>query len=498
MLTCFRTYLSLWLSVVLLTGSIPFTSAAQTAAPAQVELSLAEAIQRALENNLDIRIERYNINIGAEDIQQAEAAFDRTLTVGVSPGFTRSSNNNAAQTTVSASVGFEQTLKSGISYEIALQTKTSDYKDELATSHSDSLSLTVSQPLLKNRGKEITLAKITTAEKRQELNVSNLRSQVASIVSQVITSYWGLLQARGVLEADQYALQLAQDQMKSTEAKIEVGMLPRMDILQAQATAASRQVQILSDQQQVRNSENELKQLLNVAETDPLWNAEILPGTAPDTSAPTLTLEDAIRFALDHREELQRQRKNLEIQEIALATARNQLRPELNLQGSVGLSAANEEWLSAWGDMLDLTSSTVGVGVNFKYPIGNRDAKSNLNQATLSYDQAMLSLQKLEQQITTAVKQAMLAVETSYQQIDASHIALQLAEEQLKAEQGKFEEGLSTNYQVLNYQEQLASAQSNHTKAIVSYNKALVTLQGALGNVLAQYNIVIDDTGMTP
>ena len=108
-------------------------------------------------------------------------------------------------------------------------------------------------------------------------------------------------------------------------------------------------------------------------------------------------------------------------------------------------------------------------------------------------DKTRLSIQNLEQVIITQVKQAVRGVETSYKLVEATKIARELAEQQLDAEQKKFNEGLSTNFQVLNYQESLASAQSRETQAITGYNQALVGLDQVTGVTLQRHNIEVSE-----
>jgi len=85
------------------------------------------------------------------------------------------------------------------------------------------------------------------------------------------------------------------------------------------------------------------------------------------------------------------------------------------------------------------------------------------------------------------------AVETSYRLVGSSKVALQLAEQQLDAEQKKYNEGLSTNFQVLSFQQSLASAQSRYTQALTGYNQSLVSLDQAIGMTLQRHNIVVNE-----
>jgi outer membrane protein TolC len=339
----------------------------------------------------------------------------------------------------------------------------------------------------------VNSAPIVIAEKNRELSVSTLKSKVIEIITDVQDTYWDLILARGVLDADRYSLQLANDQVKMNEAQVKVGTLAPIEVLQAKATAASREVQIISDEEEVRNVEDELKRLLNISENDPTWQAEILPTTAPNAEWQAVSLDESIQQALANREELKSLQTSLKIQDLSVNVAHNQLQPELNLEGTVGLTGTDESWGGSVGNLADFATYNMSVGLGFRYPLGNMAAKSEYAKAKLALDQTRLSMLNLEQQITTQVKKAVRAVETSYKQIEATKVALQLAEKQLEAEQKKFTEGLSTNFQVLDYQEKLATARSDSTKALASYRKALVALDQAVGTTLQQHDIVVNE-----
>jgi outer membrane protein TolC len=493
-------HLMIFLSILICIGLAISSIEAQAsdsslqAAQPQVSLSLPEAIQRALEQNFDIQIEQLNPEIAAEDIQKAKAAFAPTLNTGSSYTHAEdSAGNNLSQNTVAVDMGIAQQLKTGDAYQIKAQTQAADTGVTKTTlTDNSSVTLTLTHPFLKNRGRDVNTAQIVIAEKNQEISSSKLRAKIIDLITQIEDTYWNLLLARGVLEADRYSLQLAYDLVKMNEAQVKAGTLAPIEMLQAKATAASREVLILSDEQQVRNMEDELKRLLNIAETDPLWQAELVPTTSAEAIQPAVSLDESIRQALANREELRQLQTSFDIQGISVKTAQNQLLPELNLQGTVGVTGADTKWGDSWNNLINAKTYSVGVGLNLSYPLGNQTAKSMYRKAKLEQEQAQLSLQNMEQQIITQVREAVRAIDTSAKQIEAAKVAEQLAQKQAEAEQKKFQEGLTTNFQVLSYQEKLATAQNDYTKALVSYQKALVSLDQAIGTTLQKYNTVVE------
>lgn len=465
----------------------------------KVFLSLDEAISLVLQNNLDINIEQYNPEIKKQEITSAESAFDMNVGASGAEVYTEPSSAQSPQSVTNIQTGIDQRIKTGGQYNIQLKTSRMGFGDaevggqKIGSSYDTNLSLTLNQALLKNRGVGINTTPIAVARKSREMSLSDLKSKVIQVVSDVKTAYWELIYAIGDLEAKRLSLQLAYDLVKINEAQVNVGTLAPIEVLQAKTTAAGREVEVISAERTVQDDEDKLKRLLNVSETDQIWNASIVPTDAPGASQQSVSLEESIRLALQNREELFKLKKGMEIQELGLIAAENQMLPELNLQGVFEVDGNKEQWSDSVTEVFKFNDYSFTLGAQLALPIGNRKAKSAYSKTKLEIEQSRLSLKNLEQLVTIQIKQAVRGVETSYKLVEASKIAQQLAAEQLDAEQKKFNEGLSTNFQVLTYQNQLASSKSQYTQAITNYNKALVALDQLTGVTLQRHNIIIKE-----
>ncbi len=502
----------LW-TLVFSTWSVGQDEAAkQEDARQELFLSIDDAIRYALEYNLDIRVQEFEPQIKQEEINEAETAFDLTLTSEGSETINEPVGQNSPRSVTNLTAGVEKRLSTGGSYQVGVSTGLMIFSEfdttttnpqtgqpmtvtlDPDTQYSTSLDFTVNHALLKNRGKDVNTTQIEVARKHYDISLSELRANISETISQVKTTYWDLVYAIGDLEAKRLSLELAYDLVKINEAQVEVGTLAPIEVLQAKATAASREVDIINAEKTVRDTEDQLKRLLNIPEQEEaMWSSALIPTDDPLESSPNVSLQSSIQRALDNREELEQVRTGLEIQELLLHTNENQLLPEVNVLGRLSMSGTDESVGDTLGELAGLDNFSFTAGVNFSYPLGNRAAKSTYNQTKLEIDKSRLSLHNLEQLITVQVRQTVRSVNTAYKLVDATRVALELAQEQLDAEQKKFNEGLSTNFQVLNYQEQLASAKSRHTMSLTSYNKALVGLEQITGEILQRHNIVIQE-----
>jgi len=139
------------------------------------------------------------------------------------------------------------------------------------------------------------------------------------------------------------------------------------------------------------------------------------------------------------------------------------------------------------GDYYDLR-----IGLRFEYPLGNRAAKSRLVRRRLERRQVEYRIENLEKDITLEVRSAVRQVETNFKRIQTTSVSRRLAEKKLEAEQAKFEVGISTTKDVLDFQVDLALARVRETEALIDYNKSLIALYQSLGTTLEQNRITTD------
>ncbi len=291
----------------------------------QMLLSLNEAINLVLQNNLEISIEQYIIRNKKGEIKNAESAFDSTMSSGGTQVLKETESESAATGTTGIEAGIGKRFQTGGSYEFALKSSRSTF-DNFDDMYSTGIALTLNHALLKNRGTDVNTSAIRIAQKNRESSISELRAKVIEIVSDLKNTYWRLVYALGDLEVKRLSLQLAYDLVKINEAQVNVGTLAPIEVLQAKASAASREVEIINAEKTVRDVEDSLKRLLNIPETDPIWNAAIVPTDSPVATRQAVSLEQNIQAALANREELFQLQKALEIQEISLSAADNQLK----------------------------------------------------------------------------------------------------------------------------------------------------------------------------
>lgn len=126
-------------------------------------------------------------------------------------------------------------------------------------------------------------------------------------------------------------------------------------------------------------------------------------------------------------------------------------------------------------------------------PLRNRAAQAVQIRSELEYRQAQMRLQQIENQVGIEIRNAQYAVQQNRASVDSAQAAVELARQSLDAEQKKYQFGTSTTTLVLQYQSQLATAESGLVNATVAYEKSRIELDRATGTLLDHDGISVDD-----
>jgi outer membrane protein TolC len=147
----------------------------------------------------------------------------------------------------------------------------------------------------------------------------------------------------------------------------------------------------------------------------------------------------------------------------------------------------------ALNQLVNSTAPDKGIGLQLNIPLRNRAAQAVQIRSELEYRQAQMRLQQIENQVGVEIRNAQYAVQQNRASVDSAKAAVELGHQSLEAEQKKFQFGTSTNTLVLQFQSQLATAESTLVNAMVAYEKSRVELDRATGQLLDHAGVSIDD-----
>lgn len=478
-----------------------------TRQPGQVMvLSLQESILLGLKNNLNIAIEGFNPKIREADVTSARAVFDPTVFAEVGFASTQIPNRSALAAVRQSktddfdyNVGFHQDLPTGGSYDLRFDNNRnfnnaaffSLLDMDTSTAYFSDLNLIVTQPLLKNFGVDINRTQIKIAENDREISLDRFRQIVMDVITQIQDVYWDLVFTIEDLKVAQDSLRLAEELAELNRARVRAGVAAPVEIIQAETDIAARTAGVVVAEKAVRDAEDRLKVVLNIPKEGE-WGGAIHPADPARFSEVHLDLPVAITDALRKRPDYEAAKIEVSNRELDLRFARNQLLPDLSFQGSVGLnglSAVDPTYRKALDDLGSGNNFSYSAGLVLSIPIGNRAAGAEFVKAHLAREQAKVSLRNLELEITAEVREAVRRVSADAKLVEDTKAASRLAAEQLRIEQRRLEAGVSTTFEVLRFQRDLAEAQSAEVRSLTNYNKSIANLDRVRGVVLEKHRV---------
>ena len=469
-----------------------------------VRLTVAQAVQMAIDNNIELSIERLNPQLQDLSLAQTRGAYRPTLNSTVNanssmplPTSLLNGGQRVTNETANANVNIAQTLPwFGTSYTAAFnngRTNTSSTFATLNPQFTTQLTATITQPLLRDFKIDNTRNQLMTGTITREVTDITLLTRVTNITATTKNAYWDLLAAIRAIEAAKQSLALAEKLIEDNRVRVEVGTLAPMDIISAQAEAATRRQTLTQAEATRRTAELVLKRLIVSETTDPLWTATVDPIDMVRVEPTAINLEGAVTSALGQRTDLMTARKNLASNDINIRYLRNQMLPGLNATATVGTRGLGGNqfirengvvvgeipggWPEAFAMMRQFEYPNWTVGVTFSYPLGKSSQEAAYARAKLQYQQAQAQIRALELTVATEVTNAALQVESTLKRVEASRAARELSEKRLENEQSKFEVGMSTNFFVVQAQRDLLDAQIAELRATLDYQKALVTFE---------------------
>jgi outer membrane protein len=379
--------------------------------------------------------------------------------------------------------------------------------------------LSITQKLLQGFGRAVNNRNIRIATNSQRVSDLVFEQQVIATVASVLNLYWDLVSFNADLDVKRKALSLAEKLYSDNKKQVEIGTLAQIEIVSAEAQVARRQQELLASETQLLQQEAIIKNALSrIGVASPtLADARIVPTDViriPEKE-PIRPIQDLVELALAARPDIAQTRINIESSKIGLEGSRSQLKPsldlDLNLQNN-GLAGSSNNLLfqgqpvprnvdpyflggfgTTMGQLFRRNFPNYSVGFSLNIPVGNRSAQADWIRDQLELRQSEIRAQQQINQVRVDVQNALIALQQARARYDAAVKERVLQEQTLDAEQKKYALGASTVFMIIQYQRDLAQAQSSEVTALAAYAKARVSMDQVTGQTLQANNIAIDE-----
>jgi outer membrane protein TolC len=514
----------------------PVSPSAAPEAGQPVKLTRDGALLTAIMNNRTIEVARLGPPIGETFVREARAAFDPVVLGSVAVTHVESrqllgSTSSASATTAiqpqtpiqtsltqleqaiaalegpqkqllktdatSGSVAIQEIFPTGTRLSIS-QSAASIDTNLLGDTSQNGWVVSVDQPLLRGAGLAVNLVTLRQAKNTAAQSQYALKNTVLGIAEQVELGYWNLVLGTEVVKIREFAVKLADEQLKLNEERLNVGKAIEGDVMASQAEKATRQADLVDAQAAVRRQTVALIQLLNPDGAEP-WKITFEPADKPLVAQRPVDPGVSEQLALEYRPELAQAKLNLANLDLAIAQAKNGLLPQLDVVSSFGTSGAIG---GTTGASSSLSTSTIGddafnyqIGLQVTTPILYRAERARYRRAMLFQKQGERSLADLEQTVASQVRQAVVEVERQWERIGATGVAVQSRTEQLRVAQGRFDVGKVSNLDLLLVQRDFIQSQVDDATARVNYTQGLISLYASEGTLLERRGVSLETAG---
>jgi len=512
----------------------------------KMNLSLQDAIALALENSMDIVVQRYNPWMADTSILKTKAGgfgfgvpnslsagstanlpslfFDPYLTqnISITSGLIPVNNPLTSGTGAAgvSTLGVHNSIfNTGFSQGFSTGTTLNVFWDNTRSSSTSafnlfdpavqsSIGVSFSQQLLQGVGRDVTRRNILIAENNRKIADLAFAQQAITTVTNTITAYWELVYARANVKVQEQAVTVSQKLYNDNKKQLEIGTMAPLDVTRAESELATDTQNLIVAQTVQLQDELVLKNFISKDPTaSNLIDVEIVPTDKPDApqSIQLAPFADAVKEAFVNRPDVQEQILNLKNGEIDVKATKNALLPLATLTGtysSTGLAgnsitATTPPVVTKTG-LSDSLSQVFhnrfpeySVGVNLTLPLRNRSAQADSVHAQLTQRQLEAQMQQIKNSAVLDVRNTSIALEQGRAQVQAASKARELQQQTFDAEDKKYRLGASTVYNVILTQRDLITAQGTELRALANLAEAKANYERALGRTLQINSVTI-------
>ncbi len=465
-----------------------------------VRLTLDDCIALALENNHDIQIAGYDPLKANADLIAARGQFDPVMTGTLSWTDLRQAANpqtvafggvtQVESFTTDTELRLSGQMFWGTQYDARFHMEREEGTfSQFLAQYGARVSLTLTQPLLRGRGKKFVMARVRTAKNLEAIAHTQVELQVLTTIGEVVKAYWDLVGANDRLRVRQESLAVAESLVDITQRRLEIGVGSAIEVLSAQAGVAQRQNDLIAARTAIADAEDILKRSLAMRDGDYFSANRIVPMTAPASFTFDWDKQSSMDSAIENRPEIRGAALQIENAKIERSRARKNTLPQLDASVSWIEGGRDFNLNQALNGISRKQDDILTVNIIGSLPLGNRTARANYQRSRLTMEQAELTLVKLKDDVMMGVSIAGRSVLTSQALEQSSRQSRRLQEAHLRAEQARLELGTTTTQNVLDIEEDLIIAQVQELQSTINAEKALVDLQVAEGVLLNNLGI---------
>jgi outer membrane protein TolC len=479
-------------------------------------MSLKEAVFVGLKNNPGIEVDRLEPFRAAEQTMTEKAIFDPTLNLEFNKRYTITPAGTSTSTFFQPvqtidnrdyDLSLKKLLRTGAQFELSFlnnRLENSVPSQVLNPSYRPHLAFSLTQPLLRDFGWGLTTIFVRIGENREEVSALGYQAKLAQLIQKITEAYWGVVFARENLTVQRKGVEAAEALLKGAEARVRTGVLAPVAVTEAQAEKARREELVIVADNDLDVARKTLRLTLNLNPNNLFMPRQVEPNDSPSVEPVLIDRVVTLESALTRRPEILAAALTIQNQNLQSRYAENQLLPRLDLKAGAGLTGiagdlkpgTESPFPGNYARSLDRLGSgdfyNYSVGVVLQIPLSNAQARSKYSLARIELEQAQARRRDLVSQITLEVEKSLGDLESNFKRIQTTRRGRELAQENLRGQERRFEVGLVTQKDVIDFQSRLLDAQGAELRAVTDYNNSIARLKLAEGTLLESYNVQVE------
>ena len=468
--------------------------------------TLEEAIALALQKNFDLQIQAYTVDNAKDNVAIQEAAFDPTINASALRSLSQAASatsaldgttregprNDNTRFTAGATLPRIPATNGSLSINTNLTRGATNSSNALVNpSFGNTISATLNQPILRDFGRQAATAALDRARIGMNVASINYRSRVLAVISDAENAYYNLVATRETLRIRQLTLQNNQRFLDESMARRTTGVATDLDVLSADVQVANGRRSVIQAEQNVRDAEDRLLNLINV----PNFDVRVGSVAFEDYKAGAPNFAESYRRARNYYPDTLSAEETLKQLTIDLETARRNTLPDLDLNATLGYSAraTNQGYEQAISNLPREHGNNWQIGLNYSMPWGRQADKARYRIAQTNINSQKLRIDQLEQNLLVNVRSAVRAVEANLAAVEIAGKATELAARQYDQQKARFDAGLSTSRLVLLAQDDLETARFQELTARLALRRAAAELARLEGSSLERFRVQIPE-----
>jgi len=412
-------------------------------------LSLRDAVARALDYNARLLDSRDGVEQATLSLNLARSEFRPQITPNMFGSFGGNDLSNQRY-----SLDFSQRFTTGTALRATVGSVSS--QNQLGNFYTGDTTVQISQPLLRGFGRSLTRRGLTSAESQLQTARRQRALAERQVVIDVASAYYAIVAQEELAAVAEQTVARSRELLAASEARLAVGRVSRLDVFRAQQLVAQSGARLLDARTAVEDARDRLRDLLGY-DWDYLFS--VAPGI-PIPEASAITTDEAIAQARVNRLELQTALAAVDNAARAVAAARNQLLPQVDINATFTRRETADTLRESFGVDKFQFASFLSVSM----PVDRTPQQTALRTAAMT-----LSRQAVRQQ--NRLRQALVIADTQ----------ISFAAQEVELAAFRYQRGLSNNLDVVNAEANLLAGRAGRVGLLAQLAVARLQLRATLG-----------------